>query len=47
MVSDVAIRIEINHEIEMYWNGSSLFGFEDVVAARTILMPRKSLEFRR
>jgi hypothetical protein len=47
MVPDVAIRIEINREIEMYRDGTRLFGYEDVVVARTILMPRKSLEFRR
>jgi hypothetical protein len=46
MVPDVEIRIEINREIEMYRDGTGLFGFDDVVAARTILMPRKSLEFR-
>jgi hypothetical protein len=46
IVPDVEICIEINREIEMYRYGIKLFGFEDVVAARTILMPRKSLEIR-
>ena len=47
MVPDVSIRLNINREIEMYQDGTRLFGYEYVVAARTILMPRKSLEFRR
>jgi hypothetical protein len=46
MVHDVGIHIEINCEIEMYRDGTRLFGFDDVVAARTILMSCKSLEFR-
>jgi hypothetical protein len=45
MVPDVSIRLDINREIEMYRDGTKLFGYEDVVAGRTILMPRKSLEF--
>jgi hypothetical protein len=44
---DIAIHLEINREIDMYRDGTGLFGYEDVVAARTILMPHKSLEFRR
>jgi len=47
MVPDVAIRLDINHEIEMYQDGTRLFGYEDVVASRNILLPCKSLEFRR
>jgi hypothetical protein len=47
LVHNVVIRIEINREIEMYQDGTRLFGFEDVIVARTILMPCKSLEFRR
>jgi hypothetical protein len=46
MVPDVEIHLEINREIEMYWDGNELFGFEYVVAARVVLMPRKSLECR-
>jgi hypothetical protein len=47
MVLDVAIRLDINREIEMYRDGTGLFGYEDVVASRKILLPRKSLEFKR
>jgi hypothetical protein len=47
MVPDVVIRLDINREIEMYLDGTGLFGHEDVVASRNILLPRKSLEFRR
>jgi hypothetical protein len=47
MVPDVTIRLDINREIEMYRDGTGLFGYEDVVASRNILLPRKSLEFRR
>ena len=47
MLPDVAIRLDINREIEMYRDGTGLFGYEDVVASRNILLPRKSLEFRR
>jgi hypothetical protein len=47
MVHDVAIRLDINRELEMYRDGTRLFGYEDVVASRNILLPRKSLEFRR
>jgi hypothetical protein len=46
MVLDVGIHIIINREIEMYWDGTGLFVFDDVVSERTTLMPRKSLEFR-
>jgi hypothetical protein len=46
MVPDVEIRSTINREIEMYRDGTGLFGFDDVVRERTTLMPRKSLEFR-
>jgi hypothetical protein len=45
--ADVVIHIEINREIKMFQNGTGLLGFEDAVAVRTILMLRKSLEFRR
>jgi hypothetical protein len=45
MVHDVRNCIEINRKIEMYRDGTGLFGFDDVFVARTILMPRKSLEF--
>jgi hypothetical protein len=47
MVLDVAIRLYINPEIEMYRDGTGLFGYEVVVASRNILLPCKSLEFRR
>jgi hypothetical protein len=47
MVLDVAIRLDINRKIEMYRDGNGLFVYEDVVAGRTVLMPRKSLEFRK
>jgi hypothetical protein len=47
MVPDVAIRLDINREIEMYRDGTGLFGYEDAIASRSILLPRKSLEFRR
>ena len=47
MVPDVAICLDINREIEMYQDGTRLFGYEDAVAIRTVLMPRKSLEFKR
>jgi hypothetical protein len=47
MVPDVAIRLDINREIEMYRDGTGLFGYKDVVASMNILLPRKSLEFRR
>jgi hypothetical protein len=47
MVPDVAIRLDINREIKMYRDCTRLFGYEDVVASRNILLPRKSLEFRR
>jgi hypothetical protein len=47
MVPDVAIRLDINGEIEMYRDGTGLFGYEDIVASRNILLPRKLLEFRR
>jgi hypothetical protein len=46
MVHDVAI-LATNHEIEIYRDGTRLFGYEDVVASRNILLPCKSLEFRR
>jgi hypothetical protein len=46
MVPDVAIHLDINCEIKMYRDGTGLFGYEDVVS-RNVLMPRKSLEFRR
>jgi hypothetical protein len=47
MVPDVAIRLDINREIEMYRDGTGLFGYEDAIASRSILLPRKSLKFRR
>ena len=47
MVPDVTIRLDINREIKMYRDCTRLFGYEDVVASRNILLPRKSLEFRR
>jgi hypothetical protein len=47
MVLDVAIRLDINREIALYRDGTALFGYEDAVASRNILLPRKSLEFRR
>jgi hypothetical protein len=47
MVPDVVIHLDINREIEMYRDGIGLFGYEDAVASRNILLPRKSLEFRR
>jgi hypothetical protein len=47
MVPDFVIHLDINREIEMYQDGTGLFGYEDVVASRNILLPRKSLEFRR
>jgi hypothetical protein len=47
MAPDVAIRLDINREIEIYRDGTGVFGYEDVVASRNILLPRKSLEFRR
>jgi hypothetical protein len=47
MVLYVMIRLDTNREIEMYRDGTRLFGYEDVIAARTVLMPHKSLEFRR
>jgi hypothetical protein len=47
MISDVAIRLDINRKIEMYRDGTGLFGYEDAIASRNILLPRKSLEFRR
>jgi hypothetical protein len=47
MVPDVKIRLEINRKIEMYRDGTGLFDYEYVVASRNILLPRKSLEFRR
>jgi hypothetical protein len=47
MVLDVVIRLDINREIEMYRDGTGLFGYEDVIASRNILLPHKSLEFRR
>jgi hypothetical protein len=47
MVPNIAIRLDINREIEMYRDGTGLFGYEDVVASRKILLPRKSFEFRR
>jgi hypothetical protein len=31
----------------MYRDGTGLFGYEDAIASRNILLPRKSLEFRR
>lgn len=46
MVLDVDTRHTIKCEMEMYKDASGLFGFDDVVRERTILMPRKSLEFR-
>jgi hypothetical protein len=47
MVLDVAIHLDINREIEMYRDGTGLFGYEDAIASRNILLPCKSLEFRR
>jgi hypothetical protein len=47
MVPVVAINVDINREIEMYQDGTGLFGYEDGIASRSILFPRKSLEFRR
>ena len=47
MVPDVVIRLDIDREIEMYWDGTGLFGYEDATASRNILLPCKSLEFRR
>ena len=46
MVPNVTICLEINREIEMYRDGTKLFDYENVVVARTVLMPHKSLEFR-
>jgi hypothetical protein len=46
MVPYVVIRLYINREIEMYRDGTRLFGYEYAVDARTVLMPHKSLEFR-
>jgi hypothetical protein len=47
MVPDVTIRLDINREIEIYRDGTRLFGYEDAIATKNVLMPRKSLEFRR
>jgi hypothetical protein len=43
-VPDVTIRLDINREIEMYRDGTGLFGYEDAIASRNILLSHKSLE---
>ena len=43
MVPDESTRHAINREMEIYHEGSVLFGFVDAIHERTSLMPHKSL----
>ena len=45
MVPDAETRSIINHEIEIYRDGSGVFGFQNAIRERESLMPRKSCEF--
>ena len=46
IVPDAETHNTIHREMEIYWDASVLFGFDDTVYERTILMPCKSLEFK-
>ena len=41
MVPDPELRIKINREIQCYRDCVGLFGFDDAIRERTLLMPRK------
>ena len=45
MVPDVETNRAISVEMEMYREARGLFGFTNIVSNRSVLMPRKSLEF--
>jgi hypothetical protein len=46
MVLDANAHRAINCKMEMYREANKLFGFADVVNERSVLMPRKPLEFK-
>ena len=45
MIPDYETRNALNHEIEVYREGTGVFGFADAIRDRTVFMPGKLLTY--